>query len=130
MTEIAITKEAAAQRQIDAAVRMLFLHGEDLIAIHTVAAAARNLLKDLADRRGVDVDVEKRSAVSTILNIRSGRDRFGLNDQAVINYLSWMEDDKRTHQFRNKAANFLKHADKDPANHVDGSELDTVWLLV
>lgn len=53
MSDISITKEAAAQRQIDAAIRMFFLHREDLIAVHTVAAAARNVVKDLAHSKGV-----------------------------------------------------------------------------
>ena len=53
MSDISITKEAAAQRQIDAAIRMLFLHREDLFAVHTVAAAARSIVKDLADAKGV-----------------------------------------------------------------------------
>lgn len=51
MADLSITKQAAAQRQIDAAIRMLFLHGEDFIAIHTVAAAARTILNDLAEAR-------------------------------------------------------------------------------
>jgi hypothetical protein len=46
-----ITKLAAAQRQLDAAIRMTFA-GEDALAIHTVAAAAFRLLRDLKEKRG------------------------------------------------------------------------------
>ena len=53
MSGTLITKQGAAQRQIDAAIRMLFLHGEDFTAIHTIAAAARTIIKDLAEAQGV-----------------------------------------------------------------------------
>ncbi len=49
--EVYISKEAAAQRQIDAAVRMLF-SDEDELAIHTVAAAAYRVVRDLREKRG------------------------------------------------------------------------------
>jgi hypothetical protein len=46
-----ISKVAAAQRQLDAAIR-LFFQREDELAIHTVAAAALGILRDLIKRRG------------------------------------------------------------------------------
>lgn len=48
---VRILKLAAAQRQLDAAIRMAFAD-EDVLAITTVAAAAYRLLKDLKEKRG------------------------------------------------------------------------------
>ena len=46
-----ISKLAAAQRQLDAAIRMFFQR-EDELAIHTLTAAAFQILRDLAKKRG------------------------------------------------------------------------------
>ena len=51
MTEIKITKIEAAQRQIDAGIRMLF-RNDDPVAIHTVAMAGFRILRDLAKKKG------------------------------------------------------------------------------
>jgi hypothetical protein len=48
---IQISKLAAAQRQLDAGVRMFFQR-EDELAIHTVAAAAFQILRDITRQRG------------------------------------------------------------------------------
>ena len=48
---IQISKLAAAQRQLDAAIRMFFKR-EDELAIHTVAAAAFQILRDVTKQRG------------------------------------------------------------------------------
>ena len=48
---IAVTKIAAAQRQLDAAIRMM-LSDEDELAVHTVAAASYRILRDLKQKRG------------------------------------------------------------------------------
>jgi hypothetical protein len=48
---IQISKLAAAQRQLDAAIRMFFKQ-EDELAIHTVAAAAFQILRDITKQRG------------------------------------------------------------------------------
>ena len=45
MAELHLTKQAAAQRQLDAAVRIFFT-GEDVLAIHTIVSAANNVLTD------------------------------------------------------------------------------------
>src|ERR1700734_3571163 len=49
--KVYITKTAAAQRQLDAAIRM-HLANEDSLAIHTVASAAFRILRDLKEKRG------------------------------------------------------------------------------
>jgi hypothetical protein len=50
-TSVHVTKLAAAQRQLDAAIRMTF-GDEDELAIHTVVAAAYRILRDLKNKRG------------------------------------------------------------------------------
>ena len=49
--KLVVTKIAAAQRQLDAAIR-LELRGEDALAIHTLASAAFRILRDLRTQRG------------------------------------------------------------------------------
>jgi hypothetical protein len=49
--EIYIMKLAAAERQLNAAIRMV-LADEDELAIHTVAAAAYRILRDIKRNRG------------------------------------------------------------------------------
>jgi hypothetical protein len=46
-----VTKLGAAERQLNAAIRMI-LSGEDELAVHTVAAAAYRLLRDIKQSRG------------------------------------------------------------------------------
>ena len=53
MPRIHVTKLAAAERQLRAAIRMYFA-GEDELAIHTVASAAYRVLADLKTERGMD----------------------------------------------------------------------------
>jgi hypothetical protein len=48
---IFINKLEAARRQLDTAIRMTFAN-EDELAIHTVAAAAYRILRDILDKRG------------------------------------------------------------------------------
>jgi hypothetical protein len=55
---VEVLKLTAAQRQLDAAIRMSF-GKEDSLAIHTVAAAACRLLRDLKGKRGLNVLAEE-----------------------------------------------------------------------
>lgn len=48
--EVYVNKIAAAQRQLDAAIRMTFA-GEDELAIHTIAAAAYSVLRDIKKKK-------------------------------------------------------------------------------
>jgi hypothetical protein len=50
---IFINKLAGAERQLNAAIRMTFID-EDELAIHTVAAAAYRVLRDILSKRGQD----------------------------------------------------------------------------
>lgn len=89
MAKIKVTKLEAAQRQIDAAIRLLFKN-EDPVAIHTVAAAGLQILKDLAKKDTTQV--------------------WQMMDQC---FRPGMRK-KWRNEVENKAVNFLKHADKDP----------------
>ena len=51
MANAQTNKIEAAQRQIDAAIRMIFAN-EDPLAIHTIAAASLRIVKDLSKHRG------------------------------------------------------------------------------
>ncbi len=92
LQEFEITKIDVARRQIIDAVRLFFLLGDPL-SVHTLAAAARNVLEDLARKRG---------------NVTSHKDRVvqnleGNDELAKIWHKAWTNPE-----------NFLKHADKDP----------------
>ena len=50
MAKINVSKVEAARRQIDVAIHMLFSE-EDPLAIHTLAGAAFQILRDLADKK-------------------------------------------------------------------------------
>jgi hypothetical protein len=168
-----ITKQAAAQRQIDTAIRMLFLHGEDFTAIHTIAAAARTIVKDLADARGIGhlgthraleqmhrdalaavarsaetgdtiEEVHREMLAEAVAAVNKGvtaeKVSFELADLELTNPKIAADIDRRaraiedrkskTQGFRNKAANFLKHADKDPNNSLHLSDLNVFGIIV
>lgn len=130
MADTSITKQAAAQRQIDAAIRMLFLHNEDLVAIHTVAAAARTITQDLAEARGVGHTYGTRRALEELYRKDYGVDPLQPAVKAEIAYRAdEIEKDGRTKFLRNKTANYLKHADRDSEKGLDIGDLDTCWII-
>lgn len=105
MAKIKISKTEAARRQIDSAIRMLFIN-EDPVSIHTLAAAGYGILKDIAEKKG-NVDIHQ--TVKDI--IRPGME-------------------KKFWYYMNKPANFFKHADKDPDSVLsDFSEEANEWTL-
>jgi hypothetical protein len=82
------TKLQAAERQLRVAIR-LFFERRDLVAIHTLAAAAQEVLRDLGCPRGI-------------------KSIFKGSDLIRPEY-----KDELAHRF-NEAQNFFKHADRDP----------------
>ena len=84
-----ITKLEAAERQLCVAIR-LFFERRDIIAVHTLAAAAQGVLRDLGRRRGF-VSIFEEGAARIIPEKR----------------------DEFVRLFRD-AQNFFKHAHKDP----------------
>ena len=83
-----ITKLDAARRQLREAI-LLFLEGRDLVAVHTLASAALQVLADLGKL------TEVKSLLKSAHYIRE-------------------EKKKEWHAIMGAAQNFFKHADKDP----------------
>jgi hypothetical protein len=106
MAEIRIDKISAARRQIDAAIRMTF-GGEDPVAIHSVIAAANQIVRDLCARHG---------------RIETYKNHFGS--------LVTPGHEKEFFKVWNASANFLKHADEDPDAFHDLSVKETDLFIV
>ena len=101
-----VTKLDAARRQLRTAVALFFGSGDD-VSIHTLVAAARQVLVDLLKKRG------KKSR------------------------LQQHEEDLFTEEglkiFRTaiaQAENFFKHADRDPDSEIEFSTKNTEFMLV
>ena len=107
MAIIKVNKSEAAQRQIDAAIRMLYA-GEDPVAVHTLTMAAFHVVCDLNSK---DADSLMQADLELLINP-------GMESEF------W--------RGMNSLANFLKHADTDPdAVHdvVDEEVNDSILLL-
>ncbi|MBK6005950.1 hypothetical protein JJB11_07565 [Ramlibacter ginsenosidimutans] len=150
---IHITKLAAADRQLRAAMRMYFAE-EDELAIHTVAYAAYGLLRDLKAERGLDeaADTYLASIFYVVRDYRRGALPMHLaNDPDFMAAVAALADqipigpDSKYRDFsataspeavrhfwrqRGKIANFLKHADRDPAEALVEDDLDNLVLLL
>jgi hypothetical protein len=98
-----ISKPDAASRQLDAAIRMIFADG-DIVATHTLAAAAAQVTADLMKGKG------KTSLV------RSG---------------AMVREDCRKEVLRTMAApeNFFKHADRDPDKTIEFNPETTQYVI-
>jgi hypothetical protein len=96
-------KLEVARRQLREAI-WLFFHERDAITIHTVAAAAHQILDDLARLKGIE-SIRHNSAV------RKDREKF------------WIK-------ILNATQNFSKHADKDPEGTLDfNPELQHFFII-
>ena len=95
MAEMRINKPEAARRQIEAAIRLLF-SGEDPIAVHSLAAAGFRIVRDLA-HAGEKGEIH-RIFKNMIKPGMEGEFWKGIN----------------------RAANFLKHAEADPDDILEG----------
>jgi hypothetical protein len=154
-TDVSLTKIAAAQRQLDAAIRMT-LAGEDELAVHTVGSAAYRLLRDIKERRGGS-DLEDKvarglfhMAKDTLApNPKQAADLAGGNkilhamllDLAAairngevvspkdVEVVSDPVFERRWWNTYNQTANYLKHADKDVKSMLSLSAVDNQSLL-
>lgn len=153
---VPVTKLGAAQRQLDAAIRMYF-SGEDELAVHTVAAAAYALLQDLKriDGRGEYTDQIVRGVFAVASDLALERiaelpPEIRTDDQLTELILTLAErieagevasiDDftlpanglfERTKRAEfNRIANFLKHAYEDRNAVLPASEIKNEMLLV
>jgi hypothetical protein len=88
---IQISKLDAAKRQLETAIQIYFAHG-DPVSLHTLCAAAYNIIRDVASKRG------------------------GLQPMLVKDQLIQLAKPDGRKPFRdklNEAENFFKHADRD-----------------
>jgi hypothetical protein len=156
---IQISKIAAGQRQLDAAIRMFF-QKEDELAIHTVTAAAFQIFRDLTEKRGGHFTNE--AFRSGILNIAQQYVEGTLppDKKATIEGSSLMPkieelakeirvqgknfDKERVHVnvpinvskgdehklWSSETTVFLKHAKRDPDNFLSADILDNDKMLM
>lgn len=148
-----INKLAAAKRQLQAAIRMYFMP-EDELAVHTVAAAAYGLLKDIKSHRGMSeaADAYLISVFylvrdfhrGTLPNHMTSDPTFMAQVKSIADQLSAITADSKLSDVRtyitpalerqywndtNRAANFLKHADRDVEKTLSVDELGNQLLL-
>ena len=148
-----VNKLAAAKRQLQAAIRMFFMP-EDELAVHTVAAAAYGLLKDIKSSRGMSEAAD--SYLTTFFYVvrdyrrgtlpahMTGDAVFMAEVERIADQLLPITADSKLSDVRvsisaalerqywndtNRAANFLKHADRDTDEALSSDELDNKLLL-
>jgi hypothetical protein len=149
-----INKLAASKRQIQAAIRMFFA-SEDELAVHTVAAAAYGLLKDIKKARGMSeaADAYLISIFYVIRDFHRGtlpshmtRDpAFMAEVRRLADQLAPITADSKLSDVRasvgptlerqywsdtNRAANFLKHADRDVDQSLSLDAIENQLLLI
>lgn len=148
-----ITKLAAAQRQLRAAIRLYFVD-EDELAIHTVASAAYRLINDLKAARGMTeaADVYLVSIFYVVRSFRRGTLPKHISENSEV--MMWVaemaeklpitaeskiedvtahigDDAARTFwRKRNETSNFLKHADRDSQDQISLEKVDNITLLM
>jgi hypothetical protein len=88
--KITVSKIEVAQRQLDCAIELWFRDGDE-VSVHTLAAAAYQLVHDLKERRGI--------ADPLLYDSRMVKPQYRRQ---------WINELK-------KSMNFFKHADRDPA---------------
>jgi len=149
-----VTKMAAAKRQLQAAIRLFFME-EDELAIHTVAAASYGLLKDLKRDRGVSeaADVYRTTFFYLVRDFRRGTLPAHMTSdptmmaeiQRIADTLSPITADSKISDVKvtippaleksywnesNRAANFLKHADRDSDGTLSLDDVDNRLLIM
>lgn len=149
-----VTKLAAVKRQIQAAIRLFFLE-EDELAIHTVASAAYGLLKDLKRDRGQSeaADSYRTTFFYLVRDFRRGTlPAHFTSDPSIMAEVERIADqlspitadsklsdvqvtisrdlEKQYWNENNRAANFLKHADRDTDGTLQLEKIDNNLLLL
>lgn len=149
-----VTKLAAAKRQLQAAIRMFFFK-EDELATHTVASAAYGLLKDLKRDRGLSeaADSYLTTYFYLVRDFRRGTlpahftsdPSIMAEVESIADQLSPITADSKLSDVKvtispdverqywnenNRAANFLKHADRDTDGTFPLDKFDNNLLLL
>jgi hypothetical protein len=152
---VQISKIAAAQRQLDAAIRMFFIR-EDELAIHTVAAAVFQILRDLIKhpgghftsevfRQGI-LSIAKQFAQGTLAPdmkaifegsnlfkmieplIRDIREQGDAFDAQRLDVSVTQQHEHKLWLSRPKV--FLKHGQQDPDDFLPADEIDNEKILM
>ncbi|MCX5818470.1 MAG: hypothetical protein NT047_00930 [Deltaproteobacteria bacterium] len=92
MEQLDLSKLDAAKRQLEVAIKLYF-NFDDPVSIHTLTAAAYNVLKDINKNRGNDPVYIK---------------------EWFPKHMIRQEKQKEFKILQNQAENFFKHAEKDP----------------
>ena len=108
MTKLTLSKTEAARRQLVVALRLYFNWGDE-IAIHTLAAAARQLLCNLCTHQGITHPL--------------------LLDQLLKDLVKPEYREEVRRKFR-ESQNFFKHADRDPAGVITFNPETTEYMLL
>lgn len=149
-----VTKLVAAKRQLQAGIRLFFLE-EDELAIHTVASAAYGLLKDLKRDRGQSeaADNYRTTFFYLVRDFRRGTlPAHMTSDPSVMAEIERIADqlspitadsklsdvkvtispavEKQYWNESNRAANFLKHADRDTDGTLALEKIENKLLLL
>lgn len=153
-TSIHVNKLLAAKRQLQAAIRMYF-QPEDEFAVHTVAAAAYGLLKDLKKSRGMSEAADNYLVMFfyAVRDFRRGTLPSHLSNDPLFmaEVERWAEKlpqitadskltdlrasispelERRYWSDTNRAANFLKHADRDVEKAINLQAINNRLLLL
>jgi hypothetical protein len=104
---LTISKLDAAKRQLETVIRLYFSNG-DPVAIHTLTAAAYNVLRDVTSRRGAEPMLVKDKMLDSLKS---------QHKQAIIQKI-------------NEAENFFKHAHRDHESTLDFNPDASEFLLV
>ena len=151
-----VTKLGAAERQLNAAIRMTLID-EDELAIHTIASASYRVLRDLKEKRGrsdaydifhkgiydIASDLENGSLAAIPKEISEG----GPSLLAILHHVrqqirrgeikNWndvppiyMREEGTFWSEFNRPFNFLKHGENDPEAILDISTINNDELLV
>lgn len=150
---IYVTKLAAAQRQILAAIRMFFAQ-EDELAVHTVASAGYRILRDIKKNRGHDEvnDVWRATLFYSVkayidgelsTELAESKEWMSIMAEIVYQIPNWeslsFEDfkvalpdgyAKKYWRWWNRPSNFLKHADQDYDGLLPLNEVNNLLLLM
>lgn len=95
VAHIQLSKFEAIRAQLDAAIE-LFFTSDNVVATHTLVAAAYNALKDIAKREGAEYPFLKTRFLQSMPE----------------------EEQSRVHKLINEPENFFKHADRDPNDEI------------
>jgi len=154
---IYINKLEAARRQLDAAIRMRFAKEDDL-AIHTIAAAAYGILRDMLGKRGRHnfEELIRAGVYSYARSLAHGEmsdaEIASLKQLQIFDVVSVVAEDIKVRgddvtvddvplavssstkgsdwQSMSKAAAFLKHADRDPTESLSLQDVDNDRILM